>query len=701
MKAKIWISSSLLVTLFGFSAYNMHISDDKNQMIIKFLMKNLKDNHYEAIDINDKFSEEVYDLYLRRIDGGKRFLTQTDLEKMATYKTKLDDEINDLNYEFFDVSEEILNRRYQQTQEFYKEILAKPFDFTAAETVDMKFEKMDFAKDKDDLKLRWAKLLKYSTMTRVADMIEEQRKAEEKKDTSYHAKTFAEMEEAARKKVLKSNDDYFSRIAKFKMEDRRALYLNTVTGVYDPHTGYYPPDDKDDFDISMSGKLEGIGAVLEEKDGQIKVKEINPGTASARQGELKAGDIIVKVAQGAAEPVEITDMPLSDAVKLIRGKKGTEVRLTVKKPDGTQRIIPIVRDIVIIEETFAKSLVVEDTKSKKKMGYIFLPRFYADFQDRNGRRCSEDVKKEIEKLKAEGIQGIILDLRNNGGGSLQDVVDMTGLFIDKGPVVQVKGRFGEPNILADKNYFYPGVQYDGKLVVLINSYSASASEILAAAIQDYKRGVIIGSPSTFGKGTVQRFFNLDDYLAGQGDIKPLGQVKLTTQKFYRINGGATQLKGVVPDIIVPDNFAYIEVGEKEQEHYMPWDEIKPVQYDLWKNLPNYEQLRRNSKKRIDANATFQMVNEHAKHLKEQEDRMSYPLNLQTYQTEQKGLKEKSDKLEKALDVEISGLKTITPKADESYVASDTSRTRSHEDWKKNIRQDIYIYEAMQVINDMK
>ena len=701
MKAKIWISSSLLVTLFGFSAYNMHISEDKNQMIIKYLMKNLKDNHYEAIDINDNFSQEVYDLYLRRIDGGKRFLTQTDLEKMTTYKGKLDDELNELNYEFFDVTEEILNRRYQQTQEFYKEILAQPFDFTAAEMVDMKFEKMDFAKDKDDLKMRWTKLLKYQTMTRVADMIEEQKKAEEKKDTSYHAKTFVEMEAAARKKVLKSNDDYFSRIAKFKMEDRRALYLNTVTGVYDPHTGYYPPDDKDDFDISMSGKLEGIGAVLEEKEGYIKVKEINPGTASARQGELKAGDMILKVAQGAGEPVDIVDMPLSDAVKLIRGKKGTEVRLTVKKIDGTQRVIPIVRDIVIIDETFAKSLVLEDTKTKKKVGFIFLPRFYADFQDRNGRRCSEDVKKEIEKLKAEGIQGIILDLRNNGGGSLQDVVDMTGLFIDKGPVVQVKGRFGEPNVLADKNYFYPGTQYDGKLVVLINSYSASASEILAAAIQDYKRGVIIGSPSTFGKGTVQRFFNLDDYLAGQGDIKPLGQVKLTTQKFYRINGGATQLKGVVPDIIVPDNFAYIEVGEKEQEHYMPWDEIKPVTYDLWKNIPNYEQLRRNSKKRIDANTTFQMVNEHAKHLKEQEDRMSYPLSLEAYQLEQKGLKEKSDKLEKALDVEIAGMKTITPKADESYVASDTSRTRSHEDWKKNIRQDIYIYEAMQVINDMK
>ncbi len=701
MKAKIWISSSLLVTLFGFSAYNMHISEDKNQMIIKYLMKNLKDNHYEAMDINDKFSEEVYDLYLHRIDGGKRFLTQTDLEKMGTYKAKLDDEINDLNYEFFDVTEEILNRRYQQTQEFYKEILAKPFEFTEVETVDMKFDKMEFAKDKDDLKLRWTKLLKYQTMTRVADMIAEQKKAEEKKDTSYHAKTFVEMEAAARKKVLKSNDDYFVRIAKFKMEDRRSLYLNTVTGVYDPHTGYYPPDDKDDFDISMSGKLEGIGAVLEEKEGQIKVKEINPGTASARQGELKAGDVIIKVAQGDAEPVEITDMPLSDAVKLIRGKKGTEVRLTVKKPDGTQRVITIIRDIVIIEDTFAKSLVLEDSKSKKKMGFIYLPRFYADFQDRNGRRCSEDVKKEIEKLKDEGIQGIILDLRSNGGGSLQDVVDMTGLFIEKGPVVQVKGRFGEPNILADKNYFYPGVQYDGKLVVLINSYSASASEILAAAIQDYKRGVIIGSPSTFGKGTVQRFFNLDDYLSGQGDIKPLGQVKLTTQKFYRINGGATQLKGVVPDIIVPDNFAFIEVGEKEQDHYMPWDEIKPVAYDLWKNIPNYEALRRNSKKRIEANPTFQMVNDHAKHLKEQEDRMNYPLNLQTYQTEQKGLKEKSDKLEKALEVEIANMKTITPKADESYVASDTSRTRSHEDWKKNIRQDIYIYEAMQVINDMK
>lgn len=701
MKAKLWISSSLLVALFGFSAYNLHTLEDKDQMIIKLMMQGLHDAHYESLDVNDKFSEDVFKNYIRRVDWGKRFFTQGDLEQLAKYKDAIDEEINTQNYEFFNATEEIWSRRYQQVQVYYREILDKPFDFTKNEKVGLKSEKLDAPKNTEDLKTRWYEILKYQTMLRLADMIEEQNKALAKKDSVVKEKTFAEMEIDARKKVLKTNDDWFARMAKVKPRDRRAEYLNTIVGVYDPHTNYFAPEDKDNFDISMSGKLEGIGATLQEKDGYIKITAIVPGSPSYLQGELKENDLILKVAQGEKEPVDVVDMALDEAVKMIRGKKGTEVRLTVKKPDGTIKIIPIVRDIVILEETFAKSMVVQDKNTNKHYGYIYLPRFYADFQDSRGRRCAEDIRKEIDKLKAENIEGLILDLRNNGGGSLTDVQDMTGLFIEKGPIVQVKARDSEPQILNDNNRLYSGTQYDGKLVVMVNAGSASASEILAAAIQDYKRGIIVGSPATFGKGTVQRFFNLDDWIIGQTDIKPLGSLKMTTQKFYRINGGATQLKGVASDIVLPDSYAFIENGEREQEHYLPWDEIKPAKYELWKNPANVEALKRASKKRVETSSIFQLLTENAKRLKQQEDELTYTLNLTEHQATQKKLKDASDKLEKEMDKEIGNLIPITPNTDVEYIKSDSTRTKLHEDWKKALKKDVYIYESMQILNDMR
>ena len=353
---------------------------------------------------------------------------------------------------------------------------------------------------------------------------------------------------------------------KIDESDWLSIYLNSITTIYDPHTAYFPPQDKENFDIAMSGQLEGIGARLTSKGGFIVVAEIVPGSACWRQGQLKVGDKILKVGQGDEEPIDITDMRTDHAVKYIRGKKGTEVRLTVKQVDGSVITIPIIRDIVILEETYTKSAVIDNK------GYINLPKFYADFSGNGGRDCSDDVKNEILKLKEEGVEGIILDLRNNGGGSLQDVVEMAGLFIKEGPIVQVKAKVGKPRVYSDTD---ESVYYDGPLVVMVNTYSASASEILAAAMQDYGRAVIVGgSPTTFGKGTVQRAFDLDGFVSEAYDeIKPLGALKLTLQKFYRIDGGTTQLKGVTPDIILPDTWSYLNVGEKDQEFPIPWDEI--------------------------------------------------------------------------------------------------------------------------------
>ncbi|MFN0200424.1 MAG: carboxy terminal-processing peptidase, partial [Bacteroidia bacterium] len=497
-------------------------------------------------------------------------------------------------------------------------------------------------------------------------------------------------------KVLKLQNEGHQRWLKVTTEERRSVYLNTIVIIYDPHSTYFPPDDKQDFDIRMSGKLEGIGATLQEKDGFIKITSIVPGSPSQRQGDLKEGDAIIKVAQGAGEPVDIEGWRTNDAIKLIRGKKGTEVRLTVKKPDGSTKVIPIVRDVVVLEATYAKSLVLQDANKQNKIGYIYLPQFYADFQDRNGARCAEDVRKEIEKLKSEEVSGIILDLRNNGGGSLSDVVDMTGFFIERGPVVQVKARETAPQILADRN---PALQYDGKFVVMVNQFSASASEILAAAIQDYKRGVVVGT-ATHGKGTVQRIYDLDEVVPNKADDVHYGAIKITTQKFYRINGGATQLKGVTPDILLPDQFASLELGEKEQEHHMEWDEIKPVSYEMWKAPSNLEALRRNSKKRVEGNPMFKAITEASKQFKEQDDKKDWTLNVKKYRELQKKLKEKSDYLEKETEKDIPELKIFNLKADETKINSDSTHLKIHEKWVKDRKQDVQLYETLQIINEM-
>lgn len=701
MKSRILVFGLLLPILLGASAFTLKQLINKDEVLIKLIMKGLNTNHYIVPSLDDGFSQEAYDLYLERLDFSKKFLTQKDLTRLEEYKTNIDNEINDGTYEFFDLSLEILDHRVKQAQSYYKEILDQPFTFDDKGTLELDAKKLAFAKDKESLKERWRSSLKYQTLTRVVSMMEEEKedKKNDKMDgTPEEPKTFEEIEIEARGKILKNHDNWFKRIDQLKRSDRLATYLNSIVNVYDPHTGYFPPKDKDNFDISMSGRLEGIGARLQEKDGYIEVVNIVPGSPSYLQGELKEGDVILAVAEGAEESVDVVDMPLDDAVLLIRGKKGTEIRLTVKtKLDGARKVIPIIRDVVILEETYAKSLILNNGKSRKNMGYIYLPKFYADFTKSGGRNCAADVEKEIEKLKSQNINGLILDLRNNGGGALQEVVDMAGLFIEKGPIVQVKSRNGAPYLLADRD---PKVQFDGPLVIMVNSYSASASEILAAAMQDYNRAVIIGSPSTFGKGTVQRFLDLDNFIRGEDELKPLGAIKLTTQKFYRINGGATQLRGVTPDVIIPDNYTYFDIGEKEHDHTMQWDEISPLSYDTWQDQNKLNKAIINSQKRVDANETFDKVNKNAKRLKKQRDDTEGFLNIEEFRSEQKERKD-ANKSFKDMLKEIDALRITGLPADLEAIGADTVKQRMANDWKEKVQKDLYIYEALQILQDIK
>jgi carboxyl-terminal processing protease len=501
----------------------------------------------------------------------------------------------------------------------------------------------------------------------------------------------------ARKRVLKYYDEQFA-----DQPDANEIltnYANVIANTYDPHTEYFAPRDKQEFDIQLTGRFEGIGATLREKDGLIYIEDIVPGSASSRQGELKKGDAILRVAQGPAEPVSIEGWHTGKAVTLIRGKKGTEVRLTVKKADGSTKIIPIIRDVVVVEDTYAQSAVITDP-SGIKIGYLHLPAFYADFNDNGGRSSAADVKKELAKLTAEGVKGVVFDLRNNGGGSLNDAVEMAGLFMPSGPMVQVHDSRGVTNVLNDKD---PRVQYSGPLVVLVNKYSASASEILAAAIQDYKRGIIMGTTSTYGKGTVQRIIDLDETLPNElASLKPFGSLKFTMQKFYRVTGGSTQFKGVASDIVLPDLFSYVDQGEKESDYPLKWDEIKPASYRPWDDQPNYAKLEANSKARVAASPAFQQMTELVQSLRKRKNETTVSLNLEKFRAMQHQLKAESDKYE-AIQKTAKPLALTPLNADRQALGNDSVKVNRSMRFTRSLglNKDITLGEAVAVIKDQQ
>jgi carboxyl-terminal processing protease len=508
------------------------------------------------------------------------------------------------------------------------------------------------------------------------------------------------IEKEEREKLLKNLTNWIKGLEKESRNERINNYINIFTNAHEPHSGYFPPLDKENFDIRMSGKLEGIGAQLREEDGFIKVVNVVPGSASARQGELEVNDKIIKVAQASEEPVDVVDMRIDDVLPMIRGKKGTEVRLTVKKTSGEVKVIPIIRDVVVLEDSYAKSAIIENSKLGVKVGLIDLRSFYADFEDPKGRRCFKDVKIEVEKLMEEKIDGIVIDLRFNGGGSLQDVVDMTGIFLDKGPIVQVKNKNNKPFVYEDRD---ETVLYKGPLVILVNSFSASASEILAAALQDYGRAVIVGTaPSTFGKGTVQRFFNLDQIVPAKfAELGELGSAKVTIQKFYRINGGSTQLKGVIPDIILPGAYSYMTVGEKEEDYPMAWSEIGKASYrESGEANKVMDKIKKKSAKRVAGNKTFLLIDENAKWLKERQDESNYSLNFKTYDAEHRKMDKDAEKY-KNINKDIDQLLIKSLKADKEYIQSDSLRIKSMESWHKALKQDAYLEEVSNIIYDWK
>ena len=679
--------------IFVATGFYMKAQDEGESILLQAVNMSLQGAHYDPPLVDDAFSQKAFDLYLKNIDGNKRLLLASDTVQLVNYRNEIDNEINDGTYKLFNLSLELIQKQTKSTEGYFEEFLAHPFSFIENEEVNLG-EDMPFAKDETELRDRWRKYLKYSVLSRLHDDIIAQEKAIEKSDTIFTPKSYDSLEYHARKNVLKTHRDWYKRLNRLDRKDRLALYINSITAVYDPHTNYFPPEQKEDFDIQMSGQLEGIGAQLQEKDGYIKITNIIPGGPSSLQGELMANDLILKVKQEGGEPVEIIDWRINDAVKIIRGKKGTKVTLTVRKPDGSVKNITITRDVVVLEETYAKSLILHD-QDNVKTGYIYLPTFYADFQNPRGRFSWKDVKVEVEKLKATGIKGIILDLRNNGGGSLDDVVKMGGLFIDQGPIVQVKEKGRQAQVLEDR---YPGAEWDGALVIMINEFSASASEIMAAAMQDYGRAVIVGSSSSHGKGTVQRFLNLNQTLRNK-NLPDLGSVKLTIQKFYRINGDATQLKGVNSDVVLPDNYMYIKTGENENDHAMAWDQISSSKYET-SPLDAHNKATKKSQARVKKNETFNLIQENALRWELQREINTFPLSLEAYKAQEVKEKKEGEKYEALNKIIINGFVVRNIPSDLALINGEESRVKRNEEWIKGIAKDPYVYEALQIIEDL-
>lgn len=710
LKSSIFFSALFMALMFGPMTNPLApetVDPSKEALIIQSMVGGLNQLHYRPKSIDDEFSAEVYDLYLDRIDNARRWLTKKDLRKLEPFKYSIDEQINAGQYDFFNLSVELLESGVEKTQKIYQELLAEPFDFSKKEYIEFDEEKKPFAKDDRQLIDYWRKALKYEVMVKIINKqkAQEERLTEAKEATAEEKAemepvkelSFEEIEKEAREEVLKNFEDLYKRIEKLRRSDRLSDYLNTIANIFDPHTGYYLPKDKENFDINMSGTLEGIGARLQTDGEHTKVVSVVPGGPAWKQKDLEPKDLILMVAQKDEKPVDVSGFRIDDVVKLIRGKKGTQVTLTVKKVDGTMMDVTIIRDVVQLEESYAKSAVLQREGADKKIGYIKLPRFYADFNRKGGRSCATDVAAELDKLKEENVDGIILDLRNNGGGSLRDVVRMSGLFIEEGPIVQVKARNRPAEVLRDKD---ARVQYDGPLVVMVNSFSASASEILAAALQDYERAVIVGSNRTFGKGTVQRFLNLDRAVTGQLDAKPLGDIKLTIQKFYRVDGGSTQLLGVEPDIVLPDRYHFMKTGEEEQDYAMEWTEINEVAHNQSvTELDNLASIKEASKSRVENSEPFQKVIANARRLKKQRDISAYPLNMEEYDQFRKNREAEAKKYEKIFP-EIEGLSVMNPSADMEAIQMDSVKIAQNDEWFKGLQKDHYVDEVLNIMDDM-
>ena len=666
---------------------------NKDKLLIELLKYVLEKGHYQSQDINDQLSIKVFNSYLEMIDPQKKYFLNSDFKEFKKYEKLIDDQWLSYDLTFFDLTHDRLVQRINEVELFLPSLFKKTFEFDSDEKINVDFENLSFPKNDNERKERWRKQLKFSMLDLYDIKILDQKKLIES-NSDYVKKSNSDLLNESLEIVNDNINDIFDLMNDLERKDWFSNYVNSFVTQYDPHTVYFKPEDKDRFDVNISGRFDGIGARLQKRDGGIEIVQIILGGPLWKDKKIEAGDEIIKVGEPGKDPVNVIGMRIDDAIKLIKGPKGTVVELTVRrKVDNEIKTFPITRDEVVLEESYAKSTLIK--KDNKTYGLITLPKFYVDFNDYKEINCASDVKKEIINLKKEGIEGLVLDLRNNGGGALQTVVDMTGLFIETGPIVQVKSIGNRKKVLYDKD---PSVFWDGPLVILVNQMSASASEIMAAALQDYERAVVIGSDNTFGKGTVQNVLDLNRFLSNS-DFD-LGALKITTEKFYRINGGSVQLKGVESDIVTPNTYSHIEIGEADEKNPLKWDQIDKAQFRKWDGYYNLESVINDSKLRISKNELFSLIDQNAKWFSERRKNKSYSLNYNTFKNDQKNNKLKLKKFDRIKD--YNNNLNFNLLSDQSSKIKDTEEYKENRKrWHNSLKSDIYINESINVLLNLK
>jgi|TARA_B110000438_G_scaffold98551_1_gene97547 carboxyl-terminal processing protease len=668
-------------------------NSNKDKLLIEIIKYVLEKYHYNSIDINDEFSAKMFDAYIDLLDSQKKYFLSSDYKEFKKYKLKLDNQLIDYDLSFFNLSYQRLIQRISEVEDFYPTLLYDSFDFSVKEEINLDFDNISFSKNDKERKDRWRKQFKYSALD-IYDIKISDQKLNIKKDKEYIVKSNKEIIKESIELVDKNMKNVFDLMNDLQRKDWFSTYLNSFVIQLDPHTYYFKPEDKERFDMTISGKFNGIGARLSKQEGGIKIVDIILGGPLWKDKKIEIGDEIIKVGEKNKEPVDVIGMRLEDAIKLIKGPKDTEVRLTVRKNiNGEIKVIPVVRDEIKLEETYAKSTLIK--KNNKSYGLISLPKFYVDFDDYKERNCASDVKKEILKLKKEGMEGLVLDLRNNGGGSLQTVVDMTGLFIEEGPVVQVKSFGDRKQVVYDKD---PSIFWDGPMVVLVNQMSASASEILAAALQDYNRAVIVGSTQSFGKGTVQNVIDLNRFLSNsQFD---LGALKITTDKFYRINGGSVQVEGVKSDITIPNRLSYISIGENDEKNPLKWDKIDSADYKKWDRYFNLDEVISSGNDQIEKSQLVSLIKENAKWIASRQNPKSLTLNYLDYK--------KSQRDDKNYLLKFDDIKNYKNDLEFEFIANDEESIENSKEilerrkrWAKGLQSDFQLNEGLKVLDNLK
>ena len=674
------IITILSLTIFGFTLKKNKLSDpEKEKVLLEIVKYVVERGHYNSIDLDDNFSVKIFDDFISKLDPQKRFFTVNDIRQLNRYKYKIDDQIKNYQLEFFEETYKTYNQRVSDAKLFVDKVFETDFDFSENEFIDLNNDSIPFSIGKNQLFERWRKQIKYSVLDIVT-----QRYSSDSLD-------FNEIKINAISTVKKNTNDFFDYANELDRDDWFSVFVNSFVSQFDPHTFYFKPDDKEKFDVSISGKFDGIGARLSKADGNVKIVDVIIGGPVWRDKLLDVGDVILAVGQGDDELVSIYGMKLDDSIKLIKGPAGTVVTLRVKKIDGQIQDVKIKRDEVELEETFAKSTVI--SKNDNNYGYISLPKFYADFDNYKNRNSANDVKNEIVKLKNNGIQGLILDLRNNGGGSLQTVVEMTGLFIEKGPVVQVKSIGNRKKVLYDRD---PQVYWDGPLVLLINEMSASASEIISAALQDYNRAIIIGSEKSFGKGTVQNIIDLNRFISNTD--YDMGALKVTTDIFYRINGESVQLEGVQSDIIIPDSYMYIFNGERDEKNPIKWDKIGPATYTKWnKYSDKFNYVKDQINKKLDQNKLINNIYDRAQWIRNQQNLKNVPLNIVEYKKYQKNQKQKASQFDNISKYQ-NELSFNLLKAEKPFINANRELFEARAKWHESLSKDIFIDQAVNALD---